>query len=73
MSFPCAFVASSPGECGPAGSISDAQAIGHVARVDNGECDTFRFHPKEMVQVGHLRSRARREPGDTRRVKRLAR
>jgi uncharacterized protein len=28
-----------------------------LARVHNGECDTFRFFPKELVKIGHLRSR----------------
>ena len=28
-----------------------------LGRVHNGECDTFRFFPREMVKLGHLRTR----------------
>jgi uncharacterized protein len=31
-----------------------------LARVHQGECDPFRFFPKELVKLGHLRSRATR-------------
>ncbi len=30
-----------------------------LARVHNGECDPFRFFPRELVKLGHLRSRVK--------------
>jgi uncharacterized protein len=30
-----------------------------LGRVHNGECDTFRFFPKELVQLAHARARTR--------------
>jgi uncharacterized protein len=32
-----------------------------LARVHHGECDSFRFFPEEIVRLGHLRARVRRE------------
>jgi uncharacterized protein len=31
-----------------------------LGRVHRGECDPFRFYPRELVQLGHLRARATR-------------
>jgi uncharacterized protein len=30
-----------------------------LGRVHNGECDPFRFYPRELVKIGHLRTRTR--------------
>jgi uncharacterized protein len=36
-----------------------------LARVHRGECDPFRFFPRELVQIGHLRTRAARAAAPT--------
>jgi uncharacterized protein len=32
-----------------------------LGRVHNGECDPFRFYAKELVKIGHLRTRVRQD------------
>ena len=32
-----------------------------LGRVHNGECDPFRFHPRELVKIGHLRARVTKQ------------